>query len=133
MHIEYVFDKLLARVGWKLDEFPYYSPKDLEKAFAGLVKDPGSFVWKGIEIFWGASRSGYQRDLARVGLFRFGFAVLIAAHRCPSEIAAMSIRRGWTMTRSTAEPKFPMRLKGAGHRQRDLLRYRTHYTEELCR
>ena len=53
MHIEYVFDKLLARVGWKLDEFPYYSPKDLERAFAGLVKYPGSFVWKGIEIFWG--------------------------------------------------------------------------------
>jgi ubiquinone/menaquinone biosynthesis C-methylase UbiE len=53
MHIEYVFEKLLARVGWKLDEFPYYSPKDLEAAFAGLVKDSGEFVWKGIEIFWG--------------------------------------------------------------------------------
>ena len=53
MHIEYVFDKLLSRVGWKLDDFPYYSPKDLEGAFAGLVADTGSFVWKGIEIFWG--------------------------------------------------------------------------------
>lgn len=53
MHIEYVFEKLLARVGWKLDEFPYYSPQDLERAFAGLVKDTGAFVWKGIEIFWG--------------------------------------------------------------------------------
>ena len=53
MHIEYVFDKLLARVGWKLYEFPYYSPKDLETAFAGLVNDSGSFVWKSIEIFWG--------------------------------------------------------------------------------
>ena len=53
MHIEYVFSKLLSRVGWKLDEFPYYSPKDLEAAFTGLLKDTDSFVWKGIEIFWG--------------------------------------------------------------------------------
>jgi hypothetical protein len=53
MHIEYVFSKLLSRVGWKLDEFPYYSPKDLETAFKGLLKDTDSFVWKGIEIFWG--------------------------------------------------------------------------------
>jgi len=53
MHIEYVFDKLLSRVGWKLDEFPYYSPQDLEQAFAGLLTETHSFVWKGIEIFWG--------------------------------------------------------------------------------
>lgn len=53
MHIAYVFEKLLARVGWKLADFPYYSPQDLEKAFAGLVTDTGSFVWKGIETFWG--------------------------------------------------------------------------------
>ena len=53
MHIEYVFDKLLSRVGWTLDDFPYYSPKDLEAAFAGLVEQPGSFVWRGIEVFWG--------------------------------------------------------------------------------
>ena len=48
MHIEYVFSKL-----WKLEEFPYYSPKDLQAAFAGLLNDTESFVWKGIEIFWG--------------------------------------------------------------------------------
>jgi hypothetical protein len=53
MHIEYVFDKLLSRVGWKLEEFPYYGPKDLEAAFSGLLSETGSFVWKGIEIFWG--------------------------------------------------------------------------------
>ena len=56
MHIEYVFEKLLSKVGWKLDEFPYYSPQDLEAAFAGLATDTGSFVWKGIEIFWGRKR-----------------------------------------------------------------------------
>ncbi len=53
MHIEYVFEKLLSRVGWKLEEFPYYGPQDLAKAFDGLVEESGSFVWKGIEIFWG--------------------------------------------------------------------------------
>jgi len=53
MHIEYVFSKLLSRVGWKLDEFPYYSPNDLQTAFAGLLNDTDSFGWKGIEIFWG--------------------------------------------------------------------------------
>ena len=53
MHIEYIFDKLLSRVGWKLEEFPYYSPQDLEQALAGLLTETASFVWKGIEIFWG--------------------------------------------------------------------------------
>jgi ubiquinone/menaquinone biosynthesis C-methylase UbiE len=53
MHIEYIFDKLLSRVGRKLEEFPYYSPQDLAAAFKGLVIDPDHFVWKGIEIFWG--------------------------------------------------------------------------------
>lgn len=53
LHIEYVFEKLLSKVGWALDEFPYFSPQALTTAFDGLVKDPGSFVWKGVEIFWG--------------------------------------------------------------------------------
>jgi ubiquinone/menaquinone biosynthesis C-methylase UbiE len=53
LHIEYVFEKLLSRVGWTLDEFPYFSPGDLARAFAGLVANPGTFVWKGVEIFWG--------------------------------------------------------------------------------
>jgi ubiquinone/menaquinone biosynthesis C-methylase UbiE len=53
MHIEYVFDKLLSRVGWTLDQFPYYSPQDLAAAFNGLVTEPDHFVWKGIEMFWG--------------------------------------------------------------------------------
>jgi hypothetical protein len=53
MHIEYVFDKLLSKVGWRLDEFPYYGPQDLQQAFAGLVREADTFVSKGIEIFWG--------------------------------------------------------------------------------
>ena len=61
MHIEYVFDKLLSRVGWKLEEFPYYSPRDLEQALAGLLTETDSFVWKGIEIFWGRNRGDRPR------------------------------------------------------------------------
>ena len=53
MHIQYMFEKLCARVGFRLEDFPYYSPEALLKAFAGLVKDPGVFAWKGIEMFWG--------------------------------------------------------------------------------
>jgi ubiquinone/menaquinone biosynthesis C-methylase UbiE len=53
LHIQYVFDKLLSKVGWKLEEFPYYSPQDLALAFENLVAEHGDFVWKGLEIFWG--------------------------------------------------------------------------------
>lgn len=53
LHIEYVFEKLLSRVGWTIEEFPYFSPGDLTQAFSGLVADPGTFVWKGVEVFWG--------------------------------------------------------------------------------
>ena len=56
MYIEYVFNKLLSRVGWKLEEFPYYSPKIWQAAFAGLLNDTESSVWKGFEIFWGGSQ-----------------------------------------------------------------------------
>lgn len=54
LHIEYVFEKLLSRVGWTIEEFPYFSPDDLTQAFSGLVVNPGTFVWKGVEVFWGA-------------------------------------------------------------------------------
>ena len=43
----------VAGASSKLEEFPYYSPKDLEAAFAGLLAETDCFVWKGIEIFWG--------------------------------------------------------------------------------
>jgi ubiquinone/menaquinone biosynthesis C-methylase UbiE len=55
MHIEYLYEKIFARIGWRMEEFPYYSPKQLQEAFAGLVSDPGIFVWKGIEVFWGTN------------------------------------------------------------------------------
>jgi len=55
MHIEYLYEKICSRLGWRLEEFPYYSPEQLRDAFAGLVSDPGLFEWKGVEVFWGTN------------------------------------------------------------------------------
>jgi hypothetical protein len=55
MHIEYLYEKIFSRIGWRMDQFPYYSPKQLEEAFAGLISDPGVFAWRGIELFWGTN------------------------------------------------------------------------------
>ena len=52
-----IYDRLGLRAGDKvlvIGEFPYFSPGDLTQAFSGLVANPGTFVWKGVEIFWGA-------------------------------------------------------------------------------
>jgi hypothetical protein len=54
MHLEYILEKLFSRVGFRVEDFPYYSPEDLRQAFTGLVRNPGTFLWKGIEVFWGA-------------------------------------------------------------------------------
>lgn len=53
LHVEYLFEKLFERMGWKVDEFPYYSPEDLLAAFDGLVEAPETFAWKNVELFWG--------------------------------------------------------------------------------
>jgi hypothetical protein len=54
LHIEYWMDKLFSRIGWPIAAFPYYSPAELARAFAGLVTDPETFSWKGVEFFWGS-------------------------------------------------------------------------------
>lgn len=54
LHIEYWMEKLFSRIGWPMDAFPYYSPRDLEEAFGELVTSPSSFSWKGVELFWGS-------------------------------------------------------------------------------
>ncbi len=53
LHIEYWMEKLFAPIGFAFDAFPYYSPEALLEAFAGKVTDPTTFVWKGVELFWG--------------------------------------------------------------------------------
>lgn len=53
IHLEYLITKLFKRIGWHPEDFPYYSPAQLTEAFSGLVQDPETFTWKGIEMFWG--------------------------------------------------------------------------------
>lgn len=53
MHIEYLIEKVFSRIGFRVDQFPYYSPKDFEKAFRGVVDNSVIFLWKWIEVFWG--------------------------------------------------------------------------------
>jgi hypothetical protein len=53
MHLEYLIEKVFSRIGFRVEDFPYYSPQDLERAFSSLVSNPGTFLWKGIEMFWG--------------------------------------------------------------------------------
>ncbi len=53
LHIEYWMDKLFSRIGWSIEDFPYYSPGELTRAFEGLVIRAQTFSWKGAEFFWG--------------------------------------------------------------------------------
>jgi ubiquinone/menaquinone biosynthesis C-methylase UbiE len=53
LHIEYWIEKIFAGVGFNATQFSYYSSADLARAFAGLVNEPGEFVWNGVELFWG--------------------------------------------------------------------------------
>ena len=52
VHIEAWIDKIFSRIGWDFDQTPYQSLKDLHRAFDGLVDAPGTFDWRGIELFW---------------------------------------------------------------------------------
>ena len=53
IHIEAWIDKLASRVGFSPYDAPYYSAENLLAALDGLLADPQSFVWKGIEVVWG--------------------------------------------------------------------------------
>jgi len=53
LHIDYWIEKIFAGVGFNATEFSYYSSAQLAAAFEGLVRDPGEFVWNGVELFWG--------------------------------------------------------------------------------
>jgi ubiquinone/menaquinone biosynthesis C-methylase UbiE len=57
VHIEAWVDKIFSRIGWSFDQTPYHSLADLRRAFAGLVDAPGTFDWRGIELFWARNRS----------------------------------------------------------------------------
>lgn len=53
IHIETWIEKLASRVGFSPYDAPYYSAEDLLTALEGMLADPQSLVWKGIEVVWG--------------------------------------------------------------------------------
>ena len=58
VHIEAWIEKIFSRIGWSFDQTPYTSLADLMRAFAGLADDPGTFDWRGIELFWAHNTGG---------------------------------------------------------------------------
>jgi hypothetical protein len=56
VHIEAWIDKIFSRIGWRLVDTPYYSLQDLRQAFDGLVDQPETFSWRGIELFWARNK-----------------------------------------------------------------------------
>ncbi|MFZ0722294.1 MAG: methyltransferase domain-containing protein, partial [Xanthobacteraceae bacterium] len=58
IHIEAWIEKIFSRIGWSFDQTPYYSLADLLAAFQGLVDTPGTFEWRGIELFWARNKAG---------------------------------------------------------------------------
>lgn len=52
LHLEAWLEKIFSRIGWPLDQTPYYSLDDLNAAFAGIVDTPDSICWRGLEMFW---------------------------------------------------------------------------------
>jgi len=56
IHIEAWIEKIFSRIGWPLDQTPYYSLNDLLAAFDGVVSAPETFSWRGIELFWARNK-----------------------------------------------------------------------------
>jgi hypothetical protein len=57
LHLEAWLEKIFSRIGWPLDQTPYYSLDDLQRAFAGLADAPECLSWRGLEMFWVRSKS----------------------------------------------------------------------------
>jgi ubiquinone/menaquinone biosynthesis C-methylase UbiE len=53
IHVESWVEKIFSRMGWAIEQFPYYSPEALHGAIDAQVVNPGHFCWKGIELYWG--------------------------------------------------------------------------------
>ena len=53
VHVEYVFKKIVAGRQRELGDAAYYSPKQLEAAFAPLLVQRDSFSWRSIDLYWG--------------------------------------------------------------------------------
>lgn len=54
LHVAYWLEKMVAGArGPDMSDLGYYSPQDLARAFDGLLAEPGSFSWRGLDLFWG--------------------------------------------------------------------------------
>ena len=52
LHLEAWLEKIFSRIGWPLDQTPYYSLDDLRTAFDGAVSTADCLSWRGLEMFW---------------------------------------------------------------------------------
>lgn len=57
LHLEAWLEKIFSRIGWPLEQTPYYSLDDLRTAFNGLVNAPECLSWRGLELFWARSKT----------------------------------------------------------------------------
>ncbi len=53
LHIWATNDRMQAALNRPNEDLSYYSPEQLTAAFDGLVTDPQTLEWKGLEMFWG--------------------------------------------------------------------------------
>lgn len=53
LHLEYWVTKLMEGIGHPLEQFVFWSLPDLTRAFEGLVEEPETFEWRGVEMLWG--------------------------------------------------------------------------------
>jgi SAM-dependent methyltransferase len=52
LHLEAWLEKIFSRIGWPLDQTPYYSLDELQTAFDGIVSTSERLSWRGLEMFW---------------------------------------------------------------------------------
>jgi hypothetical protein len=62
IHVEYVFEKISSRLGFRIDDAPYYTPSQIRAAFDSLVEEAVNFEWRGIEMFWATKGSAGGRS-----------------------------------------------------------------------
>jgi ubiquinone/menaquinone biosynthesis C-methylase UbiE len=62
VHVEYVFEKISARLGFRIDDAPYYAPSHIRAAFEGLVEEAVNFEWRGVEMFWATKVSADEKS-----------------------------------------------------------------------
>ncbi len=57
LHLEAWLEKIFSRIGWPLEQTPYYGLDDLRAAFDGIVSAPECLTWRGLEMFWARDKA----------------------------------------------------------------------------